>query len=133
MYVKQVKNRTPADRGYQSGRILRSYHKDLTYYEVAKRAGADLDTTRRVLQYHGKRCLTMRERIDLLNGQLSGKIREIGVILPVPSEEHDRLRFENTRMKELLSRAEVVKWVEKKNLDRAEAWEQKALDAVEGD
>ncbi|HLO75919.1 MAG TPA: hypothetical protein VK196_05620 [Magnetospirillum sp.] len=65
------------ERGAVTYAILRAYSPDLTVYEVAKLAGMHdrMDDVRRILAYHQKKCISMRERIDLLVERLNGVIR----------------------------------------------------------
>lgn len=68
--------------GAMSLRIRRAYHPDLTCYEIAKKAKVeDTEIVRRILAYHGLRCVSLRERIDILSAQLEGKMK-VRIILP---------------------------------------------------
>lgn len=111
------------DHGYQSERILRAWHKDLTVGEVAERARVDYETTRRVLAYHKKKCLSQRDRIRLLKRQLNDKMAEMSIVMPMPDEMADRALQDRRQAIEILSglvdvlRAEKSPWYYKRLSD----------------
>lgn len=74
--------------GDMSEHIRCAWNPQRTVYEVAKIAGVqDIEMVRRILCYHKLKCVSMRERIDILNAQLEG---QLGVRIVPPIKHSNR-------------------------------------------